>query len=227
MEVRERMDPPKLDVRKIVEEDLLSSRSKKERTHKVFYASELGYCPLKIYFSIVLPRPTEVRWLKTFHVGDLIHEYVQKLLEVRGAQSEVPIRQEIDPVRHIELHGRIDVLYDGEPYELKSTARLPDEPYPAHVDQLNAYLNLLGVRKGYLVYFEKNTMDIAQFEVRADKERWHAAISKVQMIHDAVESSGGNVAVGANELAQVVLPSWQCRYCAYRDVCPVARKPYK
>ena len=210
-----------IDVRQLVENHLVSERKDKERTHKVFYASELGYCPLKIFFSITQPRRAELRALKVFRVGDLVHEYIQRLLEEQGAQSEVPIRQIVDLTRGIEVHGRIDVLHEGEPYELKSAGRLPDEPYAHHVAQLNAYLHMLGVERGYLVYFEKNTFDIAQFTVKRNPHLWEMTLDKIRAVHDAVEAKQQGDE-WLDKLLAYNVGGWECKYCVYRDICPLA-----
>ena len=212
-----------IDVRRAVERYLQTNRELRERTHKVFYASELGYCPLKIFFSITRPRMAEVRALKVFKLGDLAHEFVQQVLQdTYGAEAEVPIRQVVDDTRGIELHGRIDVLHEGVPYELKSAARLPDSPYDHHVAQINAYLNLLGADEGYLVYVEKNSFEIAQFPVRRDADLWRRCLEKIRLVHDAVETDSQSDLYSAAGEHLDEGNTWECRYCTYRDICPLA-----
>lgn len=204
----------------VIAEDLNAAVKERQRTHKVFYASEVGYCPLRLFFSITFPARYDTRVLQVFKVGDLVHEYIQSLLrEKYGADVEVPIREEIIQEKSIEMHGRVDVLVDDTPYELKTTAVLPTAPREHHIAQLTAYLHLLGVRKGYVVYVEKNTINVAQYPVRYDSALWETIVRKVETVHDAVEEyqRGGDWARAFEDVA----PSWECRYCVHKQICIV------
>lgn len=213
-----------LDIRELLIQRL-QDRERKERDHKTFYASELGYCPLKLFFTFVHPKEPDPHTLQIFKMGDLVHEYIQRIVQdATDAEVEVPIRQLVDPERGIEIHGRIDILHEGVPYELKSSARIPSGPYAHHVAQLNAYLKMLDRDVGYLVYVEKNTFDIAQFEVRRNDYLWDATLDKIRAVHDAVEvvQNGGSEGDALESLIPRVVDTWECRYCVYRDVCPRA-----
>ncbi len=202
----------------------LAEREQKERDHKVYYASELGYCALKIFFSITQPLEVDTRVLQIFKVGDLVHEYLQNIVQERypDAQAEVPIRQEVDEVRHVEIHGRIDLLHDGVPYEFKTTSRPPSAPQPHHVVQLNTYLRMLDQDIGYLVYVEKNTMSIAQFKIRRDDCLYDLTIAKTIAVHDAVERyNDGDDSWG--ELLAPHVARDQCKWCRFKEICPLAR----
>jgi len=199
-----------IDFHKIVESELKKERRKPGR----LYVSDIGNCLRKTFYAFTCPREQSPELFGRFFVGDLIHQKITEFLSER-----YPTKSERDVVIYIPGVGRIFGRYDnlvevGDEkilIEKKSTSRIDliEEPSRHDLFQIQVYLGALGIGKGILVYFEKNTFKVKQFEIEFSPEIFEEALNRAKTIFKCVEERR--------------LPEkeegWECRYCPYKDKC--------
>ena len=196
-------------------------RTPQERRNEVFYASEAGYCPRKIYFSFIEKKPMEDLY-GTFEVGDLLHEYLQKLFEETDKLPYAKVEVERNVMiwtPEFNISGRIDVYgikEDGtrEVWEIKSRSPIYwdvfNKPYPFHVAQLQLYLLAERVDYGYLAYINKNDMDIKVFKINKDEKLIKDIFLKFKKIQECIKKGKPPKEKGE---------SWECKNCPYFLEC--------
>jgi len=136
-------------------------------------------------------------------MGTAIHDAILKYI---GEETEIHVENDI-------LIGYADAIvnYNGERLviELKTVKRLPQKPYKSHVEQLNAYLNLLGIEKGVIIYFERGSGNKAVFVIERDPTLFTITMEKARYLKECIEK---------NRPPEIKDESL-CFMCPYRDVC--------
>lgn len=115
-----------------------------------------------------------------------------------------------------------ETLYEGPRdaviiIELKSIGdngfnRLTREPKLEHVKQLQLYLHLTGLKRGVLLYENKNTQELKEFKVDYDPVIAEEVIHKVKTIH-------AHMTDGTIPEKEFDRSSFECRYCDFKDIC--------
>jgi len=198
-------------------------REKKERIRKKrtqFYISEAGKCPRSIFFRFkqAPAKEIEAERLRLFEYGNYIHQLVLRPLFslglVRSTEVEIP-PQEL-------VVGRADAIVslNGEPYvlDIKSiTGRIDlnkmDKPKIESYYQVQLYLHYFGIKKGILLYLNKDTNELKEFVFDYDKKVAEKILADFENLKKMIESD--------------IVPSrledypnnWQCRYCEFYEVC--------
>lgn len=136
-------------------------------------------------------------------LGSLIHRGLEDILEAEGYKREVPVQKEINiDGSKYTIKGRIDALNEEEQIvvEIKSARSSQGTPHPHHILQLQIYLEMLGYKKGILVYITPDRMleytieytpiDLKNYLIETINDlkhpRWH----------------------------------WECKYCIFNRICP-------
>jgi CRISPR-associated exonuclease Cas4 len=198
----------------------------KEKNDNVFYPSELPYCKRKNYYSRRCNIPFDAETKRLFHMGNLIHNFITFLLkknfEGKLIDSERSLTVIADAEHDIDIRGRLDnlVMINDESgsektiFEVKSTANISfmKEAQEHHVMQITPYLRALQMKKGYIVYVEKNTLKTKVFPVEYNKEIFLKLVNRAKDI--------------AKHLRENTLPEadgkkskWECNYCSYKTQC--------
>ena len=169
----------------------------KPREPNVVYPSLVSRCPYEIAYKLKRGTPSD-KARGYFAIGNILHESLQSAIR---AQSEVSVRFSID---NIAIHGRIDVIINGYPYEIKTCTRLPEKPNYKHVHQLNIYTHILGKKYGYLVYVEKPTLRVKVFRVDHSSRMFQMDVNnfKLAISENPPKKSG-----------------WWCTYCPLNREC--------
>lgn len=191
-----------------------------------YYPSEAGGCIRKNWFSYLLPKETDEELIKIFEVGNILHEFIVKVLqseknpEVELINSEVPLRLEFDGLL---VSGRIDdlvlVKFSGKIIlvEVKSTKFLDyiEEPNEAHVMQLQLYMHMSGIKHGIILYLEKNTLQSRWFNIDYSKEEAEQALKRLNVLHEALTEK--KIPVAEAKLDE--RKKWLCKNCPYAREC--------
>lgn len=144
---------------------------------ELFHPSAIGGCIRRMWFSAYQApenaSPNAGDLLKshiTFEIGTYIHVLIQNLCEQAGllVEREIAINNvELKTLGHAD--GKLKI--DGKFYlfEIKSIndagfSRLK-EPKPEHVGQMHLYMKALGLKRGILLYINKNTSLVKEFVV--------------------------------------------------------------
>jgi CRISPR-associated protein Cas4 len=154
---------------------------------EVTVAEVASPCLRKSYYQrIRAVAPTPVEFLKI--VGDDVHLKLQEVLREEGYQVEVGLSIKIN---EFKLVGRIDALKDDgeDPHliEFKTVQEIPQEPYESHVLQVQAYLLMTSLEKGYLVYLARKDGRVKVFRVRKDKKALKKVVERAYILFKALK----------------------------------------
>ena len=144
----------------MIKEAIINAYKKMHEQHpqkdeKTVYVTDLLHCVL---------RPQEEIPLIPMIRGTALHEGIEKLLKEYG-ELEIEFEKEIKKqFGEYTLVGRLDaILKDGTVIEFKSVYKPPTFPYLPHIYQVLIYMNMIGSKKGILVYLGNN--EISEFEI--------------------------------------------------------------
>ena len=204
-------------LKELIDQFYLENQKNKEQTR--FYITDAGKCPRAVFFKFKnAPRePIDARLMRIFEHGENIHRNIFNILyRLRmGVVTEVPI-----PSQEI-ISGRADAILctEGQNYvlDIKSMNsmifRKLQEPKEENVLQIQLYLHYFNIKKGILLYIDKDRQEMKEFFVDYNPELVEGLLDKFYALKDQVEKN--------------VLPkrledyprNWQCQYCSFRDVC--------
>jgi CRISPR-associated protein Cas4 len=166
-------------------------------------------CLRRAYYQRVRASiPTPVEFLKL--VGEDIHKKLQDVLRSEGYRVEVGVSLSLG---EFKLVGRVDAVRDGDgdehALEFKVVEEIPEKPYETHLLQLQAYLQMLGISTGFLIYIARADGRVRVFRVSRDRRALKRFIERARALHEALKSS-------------VPPPPekgpW-CNHCSYRLSC--------
>ncbi len=201
-------------------------RDIRQRTPGKYYPSEIGQCLRKAWFNIKMPKPVEPEVTKIFEAGNLFHAFIVEVLkseknpEIELVADEMPLKYKID---EFEISGRIDDIiqlkYNGEKIliEVKSTKSLDflKEPSEAYIMQIQFYMHVTGIKKGAILYVEKNTLKSKAFFMDYDPKIAEMTINRFRELHKSVT---GNV-MPEPEAKLIYKKRWMCNFCPYKKEC--------
>lgn len=200
--------------------DKFYQEKRKERNQEHFYITDAGKCPREVYFSMKgYPRKEkEARILRIFDRGDITHERLRSNLlsiyEIRLVAAEVDI-----PVKEL-FHGRSDAIISVKNklyvVEIKSSSDFKfqklEEPEKAHKMQIQLYMHYFKIPQGIMIYENKNTQDLKEFELKYDPKLCQEVIKNFGMLKEQIE----------NEILPpkpTDLEVWKCEYCDFKEAC--------
>ena len=203
-------------LKEIIDDFYIRKQGSREQTR--FYVSNAGKCPRQVFFAMKnYPRkPMEAQALRKIHHKDMVHSKLKNILYSLGIVKATEI--EIPPQELIS--GRADAIIgmDGKEYvvELKSINSFGfeqlDRPKDGDVKQLTLYMHYFNIRQGLLVYENKNTQEMKEFEVDYDGALARSILDSFASLKQDVDS--GRVPEKPHGLEQ-----WQCDYCPYAEEC--------
>ena len=184
-----------------------------------FYVTDAGKCHRYIFFKFKqAPHPElEPRILRLFDHGNYIHRLIVKALEDQGVLEG----EEVDIPSQELIAGRADALLriNGQRYvlDIKSINRSGFQalkaPKEDHVHQVQLYLHFFQIPKGVLLYVNKDTQELKEFQFDYDPKLCQDLLSDLEILKKEID----------DDLVPARLPTWpsdpQCRYCPYRDIC--------
>lgn len=222
------------------EDDSESDRHRYRRG--VVHASEKGCIRKRWYGTRdIVERESDSFPAGIGHRGNLVEDEVEEALSLRLAENliddmsddaleslgELTVHNEMALYKKIEL-GDIEFYITGntDPYvrdrdgnvveiiEVKSvgTGRIPSEPKPSHVWQLNVYLSIIGLDSGTITYVDSSNWDhVKTFRVEQSPELWAVTLTQHTIFNQYVRD---------DELPPP-LPMFEdeCRWCQYRGLC--------
>ena len=206
-------------LKELINQYYLDRQKDRERTR--FYITDAGKCSRAIFFKFkkAPKEDIEARILRLFEHGDYIHQLIMKpLLSLRKIQvvaSEVYI-----PPKEL-ISGRADaIISDGKELyivDIKSMNSMIfknlQEAKVENVDQLQLYLHFFKVKKGILLYVNKDSQELKEFLLTYDKTR---ANKLLRILTDLKRKIDSNVI--PKRFPDYPL-NWQCRYCQFKEVC--------
>lgn len=205
----------------------------KEKNQDSFYITDAGKCPRAVYFSMKgYPKKVkEARVLRIFDRGDIIHQRIMSVLfaipEIKVVASEIDI-----PSKEL-FRGRSDAIIsiDEKLYvvEIKSSGdfkfRKLEAPEDAHRKQIQLYMHYFKVPYGIIIYENKNTQELKEFEENYDSKLCKKIISDFEELKYQIENEimppipfDLKQKRDAAEKGEEGFP-WECEYCDYKEEC--------
>ena len=201
--------------------ELLKQRESKQSREGFIRASEIGNCPLAVAMRLkgVKPDIPEDK-LMVLEIGSKLHLVFQEILE--GFLHNVEMKlvdEELKLIGHIDgtmiIDGRLCIVEFKtiSPYALK----YGNLPYEHHIDQLHAYIYLWNktqdsrIEKGLLVYMDKSSGDIHEYEVPYDEMRMDFLLDKISEIRKLSSMPLDEV--------EHFFDTSKCKWCFYRSSC--------
>jgi len=213
-------------------------KKKKEKERIRFFISEAGKCPRMIFFRFKKAPAEEIEpeRLRIFEEGEIIQQRILRLLFslgiVRATEVQIP-PQELVAGRADAIISFTDKTFSdlgidlkekiepGIPYvlEIKSVSgkiNLKKLPLPDHINQLQLYLHFFKIKKGILLYLNKDTQKITEFIFEYDKNLVEKILNWFLKLKEKIEA----------DLVPIRLPdwpdNWQCQNCEFFEICKIA-----
>jgi CRISPR/Cas system-associated exonuclease Cas4 (RecB family) len=213
-------------------------KRKKEKERIRFFISEAGKCPRMIFFRFKKAPAEEIEpeRLRIFEEGEIIQQRILRHLfslgVVRATEIQIPPQELVsgraDAIVSftertfadlgIEIKEKIEL---GLPYvlEIKSISgkmNLKKLPLPEHVNQLQLYLHYFKIKRGILLYLNKDTQEISEFVFEYDRELAEKILNWFSKLKEKVEAD-------LVPLRLVDWPNnWQCQKCEFFEICKIA-----
>jgi CRISPR/Cas system-associated exonuclease Cas4 (RecB family) len=204
-------------LKELIDQFYFENQKNREQTR--FYITDAGKCPRAVFFKFKnAPRePIQARMMRIFEHGEHIHRNIFSILYRLkiGVVTEVAIpQQEI-------VSGRADAILciNGENYvlDIKSINsmlfRKLTEPKEDNIYQVQLYMHFFNVKKGILLYVDKDQQEMKEFYLDYDKVLCDSLMEKFKGLKGQVE------ACAIPERLADYPKNWQCNYCAFKNIC--------
>ena len=119
--------------------------------------------------------------LLTFEIGRMYHDYIQNLFPEAEKEKKIEVK-----VKDFKIVGRVDLILNNVPIELKTCSTLPKKHYLAHETQLQCYLEGLNKDFGFITYIEKNPRVFVtkNYKIYRDKKLFQTICDKLEIFHE-------------------------------------------
>lgn len=113
-------------------------------------------------------------------VGIIMHGALASALRDSGVDAEVSVAVDLGGFK---LVGRADAVLDNAVVEFKFVNKLPDRPSEEHIMQVTAYMYMLKLRRGYVVYIDRNSGRVRVFPVAFSARTWRKIVERAKLFH--------------------------------------------
>jgi len=204
-------------LKELIDQFYLENQKNREQTR--FYITDAGKCPRAVFFKFknAPKEPMDARIMRIFEHGENIHRSIFSVLYRLkiGVVTEISI-----PAQEI-VSGRADaILCIGEKnyvLDIKSMNsmifRNLTAPKEENVYQIQLYLHFFKIKKGILLYVDKDQQALKEFFIDYDEALCKSLLDKFYALKGQIESS-----MVPARLAEYP-KNWQCSYCQFKDVC--------
>tara|TARA_B100000131_G_scaffold54165_1_gene49158 strand:+ start:24453 stop:25757 length:1305 start_codon:yes stop_codon:yes gene_type:complete len=209
---------PEFGVAKVLDTYLVGLNNKPSgRSTHCIHPSEfsISECDRRIAYGLVgeKTKPKIGAGLRRiFDAGHSVHEVIQTALEdVFG--DEVVIEAEVDDP-DLKIHGHCDGMFESTGFEIKSISykgfdKLSNAKSD-HQKQGTLYGSILNLKEMQYIYINKDTGEIACYNVPIDKKLWHRLAGRAERIINTVE---------ADKMPPTIDKDYVCRTCPYQWKC--------
>lgn len=199
-------------------------KDKRNKAQTSFYVSQAGKCPRQVFFKFknAPAKEKEPNILRLFDHGDHMHQLIMKpLLSTRDIHV-VAAEVNISPGQLVR--GRADAIVsdtkDLYVLDIKSmnsmVFRSLTEAKEDNIDQLQLYLHYFKIKKGILLYVDKNKLQLKEFIIDYDPERVKTLLAGLEKLKKEIESNT------VPSRIKTYPSDWQCKYCDFREICDMA-----
>ena len=190
------------NVLKLVDNAVIKYNEANQRTlSDKIHVTEACGCLRYAYFRRKYGGKPEANY-KTF-MGTAIHDAILRFI---SDQTEIYVCNDI-----LEGYADAIVTINGKKYvfELKTVVRIPAKPYKSHIEQVNCYMNMLGIDKAVIVYVQRSDGNKAVFVVDRDPDLFTVTLDKARYLRKCLDE---------NKPPNLRDESF-CFMCPYRKIC--------
>ena len=209
-------------LKELIDKYYLDRQKDKEQHH--FYITDAGKCPRQIFFKFKnAPRKEmEARILRIFDHGNHIHGLIMGALlssrDIQVVSSEINI-----PPQEL-ISGRADaIISDGKDLyvlDIKSINSVGfknlTQSKEEDINQIQLYLHYFKIKKGLLLYVNKDNQELKEFLVSYNQTRVQSLLDNLVNLKKQIDSN--IVPSRIPDYSQ----NWQCRYCQFEEICKMA-----
>jgi CRISPR/Cas system-associated exonuclease Cas4 (RecB family) len=201
-------------LKELIDQFYLDQQRDKEQTR--FYISDVGKCSRSIFFKFknAPGEKMDARLLRIYERGEYLHRNIFNILYRLkiGLTTEVNI-----PAQEI-ISGRADAIlcinHENYVLDIKSMNSMVfknlDEPKEENVYQVQLYLHYFNIKKGILLYIDKDQQNIKEFEINYDEKLVRSLLKEFEDLKKKIESN--TIPPRLSDYPE----NWQCRYCRYK-----------
>lgn len=195
--------------------------NQKDRTQTRFYISDAGKCHRQIFYSFknAPKKQIEPNFLRLFDLGNHVHQMIMRsLLNIKGIRV---VATEINIPPQEIISGRADaIISEGEELyvlDIKSmnsrTFGYLKEPKEDNVLQVQLYLYYFHIKKGILLYMDKDKLLLKEFVVDSDTKQVEKLLGELNALKGQIDSNV--IPQRLNDYPK----NWRCRYCKFKTTC--------
>ena len=209
-------------LKELIDKFYLDQERSKQREQTRFYIIDAGKCPRAVFFKFknAPKEEMEARILRMFDHGDYIHRLILSTLFSLGIVRSSEIN--IPPQRVIS--GRADAIlsWEDELYvlDIKSMNSFLFknlvQPKQENVCQLQLYLHFFGIKKGILLYVNKDTQELKEFIILYDKILATKLFKDLESLKTKIDSS--TIPKRLSDYPK----DKECQFCQFREICKKA-----
>ncbi len=174
--------------------EIIDSKFEKHKSSGKFSISSVGCCWKKKYLELkgLHKEEFDTKTLRTFEIGDMFHQMVCRDLTSKAPQHGYQLTAaEVNIPEHQFLSGRADLILShcesGERciVDVKSCSdwtfkKVCEGSCPLNYrNQVQLYMHLFGIPKGYLLFVNKAKSTVEEFEVVYDKDHCEKLIQEI------------------------------------------------
>lgn len=204
-------------LKELIDKFYIENQRNKEQTR--FYITDAGKCERSIFFRFKnVPREAvSARIMRIFEAGEHIHRNIFNILY----RLKIGVTTEIQIPAQEMVSGRADAILciDNENYvlDIKSMNsfifRKLLQPKEENVFQLQLYLHYFNIKKGILLYIDKDQQEIKEFFIEYDESMVKGLLDRFSALRGQLESN--TVPKRLDDYPK----NWQCVYCQFKDIC--------
>jgi len=175
--------------------------------------TDLTTCLTKSYFTKKYGYPINIKLNLWALIGTAFHTTIlPELAEI--------IDGDVEPIKQINYDGVVitaipDVVTDKYIIELKTCNRIPDKPYPNHIEQTNAYMHIFDKYIGKIIYISRSQFKFTVYTILQDNELFIKTMQKAVILDNAIKR---------DKAPKPCMPDDQlkfyCKECPFRHNCP-------
>ncbi len=182
------------------------------------YVTDIARCPRAVYFSFKTDEriPFDDVMSRVFDRGSETHKNLLSVLYELGVLEDSEVRI---PENNL-VSGRVDGILkiDNERYllEIKTIKDfgfqklIEQGPIKAHIDQIQLYLYFLKLKKGFLLYENKDNQILKEYSVSLSLPYAEKLIFKLKRLKFLIDN---------DILPEKTKETWQCKNCPFREIC--------
>lgn len=204
-----------------------SAQESRHHSVGVYRASEIAGCPRALQYATLgySAEQFSPELHLIFRDGHAHHNAVRELLAKVGTLSHVE-KTISKKYKHagtsFTITGTVDCVWNGKVVDIKSISTFRfklvnkedwQQEFIGYVEQVNLYMDMLGLNEGGILFKDKNSAELAFKETSFDPKFLNDTLDMVADVHKGVKKKKITIE------QPYAATSFMCKTCAYRLPC--------